>query len=239
LCCGARRLSAPTTFLPADATLEWDLAVTAIDALASVLPDVPVPLLGNRTPRDLYGAGAEEQAAAVRYVTAVGASAESMGVAFPTGEVLTALNDPTAPAYDAEERRKLTLARFTLHLLARGVEPAAVVGAHRLYRDLGRLASLEEGNGATDAAAVDYAICWMTFRPEADDEHPEAQREVAALYGVAPQVVLERFAAMKQALKLVWFDPRYIVPDAAWQRRLEETARAIAEGDDDPPDTEG
>ena len=126
---------------------------------------------------------------------------------------------------------RLAFAAFTLQLLDRGVETAAVLGGQRLFRDLMRLPRPAPDDPSAFAAAVDYAVCWMHFRPEADEEHPEGRREIATLYRVATEALIERFAEMKQALKLVWFDPRYAVQDPAWQERLERTARAIAEGD--------
>jgi len=237
LCCGARLLAGgegPAVFAetePTDAAAdEWDLAITTVHALAPVLPDVPVPLWRNRTPRALYQAGPEERAAAVGFVQAVARSAEKMGLDLPLDRTLELLASPEAPAYPREDRERITLAGFTLHLLARGVEPAAVLGGQRLFRDLLRTAGPDLDDPLTHAAAVDYAVCWMHFRPEVGDGHPEGQRQIASLYGVEPEAVAEHFAAMKHALKLVWFDPRYAVQDAAWQERLEATARAIAEG---------
>jgi hypothetical protein len=240
LCCGARTLPGkqhPAVFAPGDGgddTLDdWDLAVTALQALAAVLPDVPVPLLGNRTPRALYHAGPEEREAALGFVQAVARSADGMGFDLPGERIVQSLAASEVPAYSREDREKLALATFTLHLLARGVETPAVLGGHRLFRDLLRTVSPDLDNPAAYAAAVDFAVCWMHFRPEANEEYPEGRREIAALYNVDADALSEHFAAMKQALKLVWFDPRYAVQDPAWQERLERTARAIAEGSDE------
>jgi len=212
---------------------EWDLALTTVHALAAVLPDVPVPLLGGRTPRELYHAGPEERAAALGFVRAVGRSAESMGVPLPAEHIVESLASPDPPPHSAEDRGHLALATFTLHLLARGVETPAVLGGQRLFRDLLRMERAALDDPPAYAAAVDYAVCWMHFRPEANEEFPEGRREIASLYGTDPDLLAEHFAAMKHALKLVWFDPRYAVQDPAWQERLERMARAIAEGD--PP----
>ena len=75
------------------------------------------------------------------------------------------------------------------------------------------------------AAAVDYAICWMHFRPE-------TRQEIAEIYGVSDATVAKRFAGMKRDLKLVWYDPRYAVEDPTWQEMLERHAQAIANGED-------
>jgi hypothetical protein len=237
LCCGARTLPGkqhPAVFAAGDSgddTLDdWDLAVTALQALAAVLPDVPVPLLGSRSPRALYHAGPEERQAAIGFVQAVARSADGMGFGLPGEDIIRSLAVPESPVYSREDREKLALATFTLHLLARGVETAAVLGGHRLFRDLLRTVDPDLGNPAAYAAAVDFAVCWMHFRPEANEEYPEGRREIAALYNVDADALSEHFATMKQALKLVWFDPRYAVQDPAWQERLERTARAIAEG---------
>ena len=238
LCCGAR---APVgrngrAVFAADESAEavaeeWDLALTTIHALAPVLPDVPVPLLGNRTPRELYHAGAEERSAALQFVQAVSRSADSMGFGLPTDRIVASLASPDPAAYSPEDAERLALATFTLHLLARGVETTAVLGGQRLFRDLVRTAQPALDDPSAYAAAVDFAVCWMHFRPEANEEYPEGRREIAALYHVAPEALVAHFASLKQALKLVWFDPRYAVQDPAWQERLEQTARAIAEGD--------
>ncbi|MBM3472920.1 MAG: hypothetical protein FJX75_06620 [Armatimonadetes bacterium] len=238
LCCGARApvgRNGPAVFAAdesADAVAEeWDLALTTIHALAPVLPDVAVPLLGNRTPRELFHAGAEERSAALQFVQAVSRSADGMGFELPTDHIVASLAAADPPTYAPEEREGLVLASFTLQLLARGVETAAVLGGQRLFRDLIRATppALEDPHAC--AAAVDFAVCWMHFRPEANEEYPEGRREIAALYEVVPEALLEHFGDLKKALKLVWFDPRYAVQDPAWQERLERTARAIAEGD--------
>jgi len=240
LCCGARTLTGQSRLAvfaqheDADAAgEEWDLAITTVHALAAVLPDVPVPLLGGKTPRDLYRAGREERAAALDFVQAVARSAEAMGMHFPADSIAHAIASPEAPADSREDREKITLATFTLHLLARGVETPAILGGQRLFRDLMRTLSPDLDHPAAYAAAIDYAVCWMHFRPEANEEYPEGRREVACLYDVRPEVVADHFSAMKQALKLVWFDPRYAVHDSAWQERLEATGRALAEGEDE------
>jgi hypothetical protein len=243
LCCGARRLAdpvRPALFADgesADALAQdWDLALTTVRALAEVLPDVPVPLLGNVTLRELHHAGAEQRRAAKGFVEAVARSAETMGMGFPAEATLAALATPAPPEYSLEDRQRLALASFTLHLLARGVETGAVLGGQRVFRDRLRMLSEEVDSPAVTAAAVDYAVCWMHFRPEANDEYDEGYPEVAGLYDVDSSLVAEEFLRMKQALKLVWFDPRYAVQDAAWQERLEATARALAEGtDEDAP----
>jgi hypothetical protein len=143
LCCGARTLPGkqhPAVFAAGDSgddTLDdWDLAVTALQALAAVLPDVPVPLLGSRSPRALYHAGPEERQAAIGFVQAVARSADGMGFGLPGEDIIRSLAVPESPVYSREDREKLALATFTLHLLARGVETAAVLGGHRLFRDL-------------------------------------------------------------------------------------------------------
>ena len=237
LCCGARgaaEATGVTLFATDDSadTLaeEWDLALTTVHALAAVLPDVPVPLLGGRTPRELYHAGPEERAAALGFVQAVSRSADSMGFPLPAERIAEALVAPHVPPYRREDRISLTLATFTLHLLARGVETAAVLGGQRLFRDVLRALDPDLHDPYAYAAAVDFAVCWTHFRPEANEEYPEGRREVAALYETDPAALTELFAEIKQALKLVWFDPRYAVQDPAWQERLERMARAIADG---------
>jgi len=144
---------------------------------------------------------------------------------------VASLAAPEPPPYSPEDLEHLALSTFTLQLLARGVETSAVLGGQRLFRDLLRTDRPALADPRACAAAVDFAVCWMHFRPEANEEYPEGRREIAALYRVAPDALVERFASLKQALKLVWFDPRYAVQDPAWQERLERTARAIAEGD--------
>jgi len=237
LCCGARGALGANggAFCTSDESAEalaeeWDLGRTTVRALADVLPDVPVPLLGGRTPRGLYHAGPKERAAALDFVRAVARSADGMGMAFPAERALEALGSPNPPPHGPEDRVSLTLATFTLHMLARGVETAAVLGGQRLFRDALRVLGSDVDDPPTYAAAIDFAVCWMHFRPEANEEYLEGRREIAALYDADPAALAERFAAMKQALKLVWFDPRYAVHDPAWQERLERTARAIADG---------
>lgn len=234
LCCGARAGNGGPIFATdetAEAVAEeWDLATTTLQALAAVLPDVPVPLLGGQTPRALYHAGPEERSAALRFVQAVSRSAEGAGFPLPTDAILGALSRPGPPAYGVEERSLLALAAFTLQLLARGVETPAVLGGQRLFADLRRARPDDWEEPLAVAAAIDFAVCWMHFRPEANEEHPEGRVEIAALYGADPRALTEHFLALKQALKLVWFDPRYAVPDPAWQQRLERLARAIADG---------
>ncbi|MGQ9733183.1 MAG: hypothetical protein ACUVX8_18150 [Candidatus Zipacnadales bacterium] len=237
LCCGARRLADPhrsTLFAEGEmaeqVAREWDLAVTTVSALVRVLPDVPVPLLGNVTLRELYHAGAEQRHAAIGFSEAVARSAETMGINFPIEVALAALATPQPPEYSLEDRQNLVLCNFTLHLLARGIEIGAILGAQRLFRDLLRHRSANLENPAVTAAAVDYAVCWMHFRPEASDEYEQGYLEVAELYGVAANSLAEEFVQIKQALKLVWFDPRYAIPDATWEERLEQTGRALAEG---------
>jgi len=240
LCCGARsapRAGGPTLFVTSEdgdaVAEEWDLALTTVHALAAVLPDVPVPLLGERTPRELYHAGPEERAAALGFVQAVSRSADSMGVALPAEHLVTGLLAPAPPCYSLDDRGNLALAAFTLQLLSRGLETSAVLGGQRLFRDSLRVLGPDLQDPFAYAAAVDFAVCWMHFRPEVSEEQPAGQRDIAALYGTDPVALAERFTLMKQALKLVWFDPRYAVQDPAWQERLERMARAIAEGNAD------
>lgn len=240
LCCGSRASLPPrgaglftVQESPEVLAQEWDLALTTVQALAATLPDVPIPLLGGQTPRELYRAGAQERAAAVGFVRAVSRSAEAMGLALPVEPVMKALASSEKPHYTYEERQKLALAAFTLHLLARGVETAAVLGGQRLFRDVMKTLRPSLGDPLAWAAAIDLAVCWMHFRPEANEEYPEGRSEIAALYHVDSAKLASDFASMKRALKLVWFDPRYAVQDPAWQERLEQTARAIANGEDE------
>jgi hypothetical protein len=64
---------------------------------------------------------------------------------------------------------------------------------------------------------------------------PESREEVAALYNVSSGTVSRHFLDMKRELRLVWYDPRYAVQEPAWQAMLEQTARALADGETEPP----
>lgn len=243
LCCGSRASLPPkgatafTVSESADALAqEWDLALTTVHALGAVLPDVPIPLLGGRTARELYHGDHQERAAAIAFVRAVSRSAEAMGLTLPVEAALQALASEVKPEYSLEDREKLALAAFTLHLLARGVETVAVLGGQRLFRDVLRVLRPNLEDPLEWAAVIDFAVCWMHFRPEANEEYPEGRNEIAALYHVDPGGLASAFMATKQALKLVWFDPRYAAQDPVWQERLERTARAIADGEDEEED---
>ncbi len=236
LCCLARKalgeLGRPRSFSSRDeqdaVVAQWDLALSTVQALASVLPYVPVPLLANHTPQELYGAGAEEKAAALAYLNAVGQTAEAIGLDFRAAEIARAMADREHGQQPPEQRQQIALASFTLQMLARGFEPRAVLGAQRLFRDTLRIVRPTFRKPAVFAAAVDYASCWMHFRPETAEQ-------VAKLYDVSLSAVLRQFSAMKRELKLVWYDPRYAVQDPEWQHMLERTARALADGEDEPP----
>jgi hypothetical protein len=238
LCCLARDSLAangqPLAFAPTDdsdaATVDqWDLALTTVAALASVLPDVPVPLLANRAPRELHAAGPDERAAALSYLDSVARTAEALGVPLNAPALRETLTSPTPPPYALEDRQRVALAAFTLQMLSRGFDPSQVLGAHRLFRDVMRTLQPTLRRPLSHAATIDYACCWMHFRPE-------GREEVAALYRVSPSTISKHFAEIKRELKLVWYDPRYAVQEPAWQEMLEETARALAEGE--PPPSE-
>lgn len=236
LCCLARDTFGgsrqPVAFAATEATdatavAQWDLALATVTALASVLPEVPVPLLGNRTPRALYAAGPDERAAALAYVDSVAQTAAAVGVAFPVAELTGSLASAAPGPPSPEQRQQIALAALSLEMLARGFDPSQVLGGHRLLRDAVRALQPTLRKPLSYAAAADYACCWMHFRPEGRDE-------VAGLYGVSVATVSKHFAEMKHGLKLVWYDPRYAVQEPAWQEMLEQTARALAEGEDEP-----
>lgn len=233
LCCGARRAFAgdePTlSFVPAEeaeaAAARWELSLATCQALAAVLPDVPVPLLANRTPRALHAAGLQERSAALAYAESVALTATAVDVAFPLEALAEAMADTEPPRHSPGEREAITLGTLTLQLLARSVEEAAVLGAQRLFRDVLKHISPGLRKPSAWAAAVDYAICWMHFRPE-------SRQQVADIYAVSDATVGRHFAAMKGELKLVWYDPRYAAKDPAWHEMLVHHAQAIAEGDE-------
>lgn len=210
---------------------QWDLALSTVQALTSVLPYVPVPLLANHTPQELHAAGPEQRAAALSYLNAVGRTADAIGLDFRAAEIAQAMATATRARPSPEQRQQIALAAFTLQMLARGFEAQAVLGAQRLFRDALRVVRPAFRKPAVLAAAVDYAACWMHFRPESAEQ-------VAGLYGVSVSAVSSNFRAMKRELKLVWYDPRYAVQEPEWQQMLERTARALAEGEDEPPASE-
>jgi len=207
---------------------QWDLALSTVQALTSVLPYVAVPLLANRTPQELYAAGPQERAAALSYLDAVSRTADAIGLDLRAAEIAQVMASPTPPRPSPEPRQQIALATFTLQMLARGFEAQAVLGAQRLFRDALRIVRPTFRKPAVFAAAVDYAACWMHFRPESAEQ-------VAGLYGVSVSAVSNSFRAMKRELKLVWYDPRYAVQEPEWQQMLERTARALAEGEDELP----
>jgi len=233
LCCGARRAFAgdePTLgFVPAEeaelAAARWELSLATCQALASVLPDVPVPLLANRTPRALHAAGTEERSAALAYTESVALTAAAVDVAFPIEALTEAMAGAEPPRHSPEEREAITLGTLTLQLLARSVDEAAVLGAQRLFRDVLKRLSPDLRKPSVWAAAVDYAICWMHFRPE-------SRQQIADIYEVGDATVGRHFATMKGEFKLVWYDPRYAAKDPAWHEMLVRHAEAIAEGDE-------
>jgi hypothetical protein len=235
LCCLARRtlseLGRPMSLSSREeqdaVVAQWDLALSTVQALTAVLPYVPVPLLGNRTPQELYPAGPEERAAALSYLDAVGRTADAIGLDFPAARIAEVMASPKPPQPSPEQRQQIALASFTLQMLARGFEPGAVLGGQRLFRDALRIVRPTFRKPAVFAGAVDYAMCWMHFRPEAG-------RQVAELYGVSASAIMRSFSAMKRELKLVWYDPRYAVQEPAWQHMLQRTARALAEGEEEP-----
>ncbi len=236
LCCLARKalgeLGRPRSFSSRDeqdaVVVQWDLALSTVQALASVLPYVPVPLLGNHTPQRLYAAGPEERSAALAYLNAVGQTAEAIGLDFRAAEIAEAMAASETGRHSSAQRQQIALASFTLQMLARGFELRAVLGAHRLFRDTLRIVRPAFRKPAVFAAAVDYAACWMHFRPENAEQ-------VAGLYEVSPSAVSRKFSTMKRELKLVWYDPRYAIQEPEWQHMLERTARALADGEDEPP----
>lgn len=236
LCCLARKalgeLGRPRSFSSRDeqdaVVAQWDLALSTVQALACVLPYVPVPLLGNHTPQELYGAGLEERSAALTYLRAVGQTAEAIGLDFRAADIAAAMATPEPGRHSAEERQQIALATLTLQMLARGFDAPAVLGAQRLFRDMVRIVRPTFRKPAVFAAAMDYAACWMHFRPETTEQ-------VARFYDVSPSAVSRKFSRMKRELKLVWYDPRYAVQEPEWQHMLERTARALADGEEEPP----
>ncbi|HJN17244.1 MAG TPA: hypothetical protein QGH10_17195 [Armatimonadota bacterium] len=237
LCCDARRAFAgetqPASFVPTDevdiTAAQWELSIATVQAIVTVLPDVPVPLLGNRTPRALCAAGPEERAAAHAYLDSLANTAEAVGIEFPSGDIVREMFTPETRKHSCDDRDNITLAMLTLQLLARGFEEPAVLGAHRLFRDIKRVMAEHFRKPNSFAASVDFALCWMHFRPE-------SRQEVADIYQVGDATVAKHFGAMKQELKLVWYDPRYAVQDPEWQEMLERHAQAMANGEAADPE---
>ena len=239
LCCEARRAltgeSRPAAFVMTEevdaAAAQWELSIATIQALASVFADVPVPLLGNRTPRALCAAGTEERAAALAYLDSVSRTAEAVGIDLPTDRILGELHSADNPKPSSEDRDNIALATMTLQLLARGFDEMAVLGAQRLFRDIKRVMDPDFRKPEAHAALVDFAVCWMQFRPE-------SRQDIADIYRVSDATIAKHFAAVKDDLKLVWYDPRYAVQDPEWHEMLERHAQAMANGEDGDLDSE-
>ncbi len=194
--------------------------------LATVLPDLPIPALGNATLRESWQAGGDAREAASMVTEALIAAAHDNVLAVPADELWRNLKAPRQPRWGDEERAFAVSTLLGFQMPVRGLSLDEVGGAQRLWADTVQALQPKIRRPELHAAAVDYATCWMLFRPE-------TQRDLAQIYRVGVSGLSARFVAMRHTLKLVWYDPRYCAQDSSWSEMLERTAHAIADGEDE------
>lgn len=200
------------------------MAERTAQLLARVLPDLPVPALGNLTLREAWHSEADAQEAARLLTDGLLGAAHENGLPVPEEDLWQNIRAPRRTAWTSEESMFAVSALLGFQMPVRGLSLEQVGRSQRLWADAAEALRPRIRRPELHAAAVDYATCWMLFRPE-------SQRDLAQIYRVAPSSISGRFSAMKHTLKLVWYDPRYCTEDRSWSEMIERTAQAIADGE--------
>jgi hypothetical protein len=94
---------------------------------------------------------------------------------------------------------------FVLSMDAHGYSPREVVRAVQLWRDFCGKAQPAYRRPAAYAAAVEYAFSLLGLY------RGDSQERIASYYNIPPTSLGSRFARLRKALGLTYFDPRYSV----------------------------